>query len=66
MRVLRTTTLGLLVLATAACGDSQEALRVKLGDVEPVGDWIYDDIDAGIERARETGRPLLFTFRCIP
>jgi len=55
----------LLALA-AACGDPAESLRQQIGDVTPVGDWIYDDIDAGVARAAETGKPLLLTFRCVP
>lgn len=28
--------------------------------------WIYNDLPAAYERARQTGRPLLVVFRCIP
>jgi len=28
--------------------------------------WIYDDLDEGYERAVETGKPLLVSFRCVP
>ena len=62
-----TTMLGLALLGMAtACGDAAESLRQDLGDAQPVGEWIYDDIDAGIEQASENGKPLLFTFRCVP
>jgi hypothetical protein len=29
-------------------------------------DWIYNDLAAGIRAARETGKPLMVVFRCIP
>ncbi len=28
--------------------------------------WIYNDFQRGQKEARQTGRPLLVTFRCIP
>ncbi len=28
--------------------------------------WIYGDLQAGFARARETGKPLLVTYRCVP
>ena len=43
-----------------------EALRAKLGDVELVGDWIYDDVPAGFARAEKTGKPLAVFLRCVP
>ena len=54
-----------LGLALTGCGDDKEALRRKLHDVELVGAWIYADLDLGIARAEETGKPLLVTFRCV-
>jgi hypothetical protein len=29
-------------------------------------DWIYNDLAGGIRAARETGKPLMVVFRCIP
>jgi hypothetical protein len=49
----------------SGCGDEKEALRRALGDVEPVGAWIYDDLELGIAKAAETGKPLLAVFRCV-
>lgn len=30
------------------------------------GFWIYNNLDKGFEQAKETGKPLLIVFRCIP
>lgn len=57
---------GALALACAlplsAQGGKQD-LREKLSDLELVGAWIYDDIDAGFAQARQTGKPALVVFR---
>jgi hypothetical protein len=56
----------LLLLASclAAAQDSpKEQLKVKLKDTDIVGNWIYDDIDAGFAEARKSGKPLLVAFR---
>ena len=29
-------------------------------------DWIYDDLDAGLTKARQTGQPLMVVIRCPP
>lgn len=29
-------------------------------------DWVYNDLDAGIKLARESNKPMLIIFRCIP
>lgn len=28
--------------------------------------WIYDDFDVGVEKAKETGKPMLVVLRCPP
>ena len=51
-------------LAAAAPQDSpKEQLKAKLKDTDVVGNWIYDDIEAGFAEARKTGKPLLVAFR---
>lgn len=40
----------------------QEDRSRVLGD----GFWIYNDVEHGLEQARQTGKPLLVIFRCIP
>jgi hypothetical protein len=51
--------------ATLLAGDD-DALRDALEDHLLVGDWIYDDVDAGYAEAKKTGKPLLVSFRCVP
>ena len=39
------------------------------GDIDSLkGDafWTYNDLDAGIAKARESGKPLFVVLRCIP
>ena len=40
-----------------------EKLRAGLNDLELVGPWIYDDIEAGFTEANRSGKPLLIVFR---
>ncbi len=48
-----------------AQGIAGDALRNALHD--KVADfWIYDDVDEGYKIAKETGKPLLISFRCVP
>ena len=53
------TVVGLSVFASADGEDVKNALS----DDQVGGKWIYDDIDAGFAKAKETGKPLLFVFR---
>ncbi len=39
------------------------------GDIDALKDdafWTYNDLDAGIAKARESGKPLFVVLRCIP
>ena len=60
-------TLSALILVAAIPQGVQdprkERLRVALKDVQPVGDWIYDDINRGFARAKKTKKPLMVVFR---
>jgi serine protease Do len=61
--------LAVLTLVPAALAQQQDRKTKVLGDrdrVEAGGFWIYNDLERGIKLARETGKPLLVTFRCIP
>ncbi len=62
--------LALLITVTAGvwvgCGQEKQELRRKIQDLEPVGDWIYDDIPLGFETAKKSGKPLMVVFRCVP
>ena len=44
-----------------AQADLREALKDNVG-----GHWIYDDFKQAQARAKETGKPLLVLFRCVP
>lgn len=50
----------------ATADDDGAGLRQKLGDVDLVGDWVYDDLDAGTALAKKSGKPLLVVLRCVP
>ena len=43
--------------------DPTPPLDASEDDVAIVGDWFYDDLDAGYAQARRTGKPLLIVFR---
>ena len=46
-------------------GLRDDALREALDD-DAHELWVYDDLDRAKKRARESGQPLLVTFRCVP
>ena len=50
-------------LALLAVPQDKEKLRTALKDTEVVGDWIYDDLDAGIAEAKKSGKPMMIVFR---
>src|SRR4029079_8551267 len=43
-----------------------EKVRSDKTRVEALGTWIYDDLPRGLAEAKESGKPLLVVFRCIP
>jgi len=47
---------------------ADDGLRERIEDDHADGadHWIYNDIAAGMKQARETGKPLFVTFRCVP
>ena len=55
----------LFAIAAAPRGQDprKERLRVALKDVQPVGEWFYDDIDRGFAEAEKTKKPLMVVFR---
>lgn len=56
----------LLVLVTAtaqAQNKRDEQVKEDRKSVSKQGDWIYNDLAAGIAKAKQTGRPLLIVFR---
>ncbi|MEZ6132202.1 MAG: Trx7/PDZ domain-containing (seleno)protein [Planctomycetaceae bacterium] len=65
----------LLILACAVCTTQLSAEEKKTRDqlvqedrerVTADGFWIYNDLPAAFAKAKETGKPLLVGFRCIP
>ncbi|MCZ6795468.1 MAG: hypothetical protein O7J95_17835 [Planctomycetota bacterium] len=66
--MLRHTSLlsGLLLLGsgTLAAPEDRDAKVLRdRSEVEATGLWIYGDLEAGIEKAKKSGRPLLVVFR---
>jgi hypothetical protein len=43
-----------------------ELVREDQANFGSLNTWIYNDLERGFEVARETGKPLLVVFRCIP
>lgn len=59
------------LLAAGASGegtvkDREGAVRDDKTTMENNERWIYNDVDAGFAKARESGKPLLIVLRCIP
>lgn len=67
MRISRSLTLALsaaLIAASVALGkDAKSELQKAMRDEALVGDWIYDDIDAGFARAVREKKPVCIVFR---
>ena len=62
---------GAAVVACAASSavvaqDRDTKVRNDRRDVQALGTWIYNDLPAGIAKAKQSGRPMLVTLRCIP
>lgn len=43
-----------------------QSLQNALEDVEVGDHWAYNDLDAGLARARRENKPLFVVFRCVP
>lgn len=56
----------LLPLAWCAAQERELKVRKDKSRVESDGFWIYNDLPRGIDEARQSGKPLLVVFRCIP
>ena len=44
------------------------SLKAVLSDLHAVNaeHWIYNDLDAALNEARKSGKPIFVTFRCVP
>ena len=55
-----------LVASLAWAQDRPTKVRTDKARVEADGFWIYNDLPRGIAEAKQSGKPLLVVFRCIP
>ncbi len=66
-RMTRSLTAGILLsFATTQAALAQTPLQKSLGDLNIAEFWTYDDLELGMKKARESGKPLLVTIRCVP
>ncbi|REJ72718.1 MAG: PDZ domain-containing protein, partial [Planctomycetota bacterium] len=60
----------IVVFVSASCAEAQqtreEKVRADRARIEAEEFWIYNDLEAGLEEAREAGKPVLVTLRCLP
>jgi len=64
MRAWMSVAMAAACLSAAGAQDAaKEQLRVALKDNEVKGDWIYDDLPAGMAAAKKTGKPMMIVFR---
>ncbi len=62
-------TLLMLASATEAIAQNRDRNKMVLNDRQRVvedGYWIYNNLDKATEQAKQTGKPILVVFRCIP
>ena len=60
-------TLSVLTLVPVAiCGERDAKVNAEREALEGGDLWIYNDLARGFEVARESGKPLLVVYRCIP
>ena len=52
--------------ASAFAGERDQKVNDDKASLEASDLWIYNDLDKGFAQARETGKPLLVVYRCIP
>jgi serine protease Do len=70
--MLRFNLVAFLLLSIAAnrllaqAQDRETKVRTDRTRIETDKYWIYNDLNAGIELAKKTNKPLLVVFRCIP
>lgn len=60
---------GLLFIAQTALAQKptrEQKVRADKAEVEAEGFWLYNDLDKAYQLARESGKPILVTLRCIP
>ena len=56
-----------LAVVTVPADEDDPTDKVRAGLKDRIGDfWIYDNVEQGYAAARESGKPLLVSFRCVP
>jgi serine protease Do len=50
----------------AAVKDREGAVRTDRATMENDARWLYNNIQGGLEKAKQTGKPLLVVLRCVP
>jgi len=60
--------IGVLATTTAVAQPNKRELQVRddIARTAAQNFWIYNDVEAGFEEAKQTGKPVLVTFRCVP
>lgn len=53
-------------LLLAAPEDRETKVRNDQARINAAGQWIYNDLDAGLAEGKKSGKPVLVVFRCIP
>ena len=56
----------LLALCAVAQDKPLHPLQEALSDLDPEGEWHYNDPSAGFAEAKASGKPVLLVFRCTP
>jgi len=56
----------LLVLGAVGQDKPLHPLQEALNDLDPEGEWHYNDPAAGFAEAKAAGKPVLLVFRCTP
>ena len=46
--------------------DRKTAVLDDRKEVGAIESWVYNDLPKGLAEAKQTGRPMLVVFRCIP
>lgn len=54
---------GLALLPGAACANDADILKKALKDNDVHPSWVYNDLAAGLARAKKDNKPLLVLFR---
>jgi hypothetical protein len=60
--------ISLAPLTRAQDKQSPDALRTAINDLNVLGAdfWVYNDLAAAIQQAKNTNKPIFVTFRCVP